>query len=155
MGDPSRTDHTINVLGAEKCTKQSMARQINGIIFKLTVGEVRKFDKREGAQEKVSIPWEFIELYNPDSYRVNKKDPVYIYKMCGHYHNENDNFTPSQAYIDTTVNGLDQYDHKMAKMFFETTVGLPRNMNTYKKWKAKLSKRVTEYLIASHYGKRY
>jgi hypothetical protein len=132
------------------------ARPINGIIFKLTVGELGPFDVREKQQIRVEVPWEYIELYSPDDYRVDKTLPVYIYKMHPRHSSAKYNgYAPSQAYIDTTVNGLVQHDDNMAKMFFENTVGLPRYMNTFAKWKKNIKTRMSDYLIAAHYGAHY
>ena len=132
-----------------------MARPINGIIFRLTVGEVRKFDKREKRQARIEIPWDYVEPYYPADFTVRKKNPIYVYAKHGNNDTTPEGYIPSQAYIDTTINGLEKYDAKMAHMFFETTVGMPRNMNTYSKWKKNIAKRATEYLIAAHYGRRY
>ena len=57
-------------------------------------------------------------------------------------------------YIDTILAGLGKYGYKMVQQFFTTTIGLPRGINTYNKWRKHKDKRATECLITAHYARQ-
>tara|TARA_B100000927_G_scaffold290021_1_gene287843 strand:+ start:1000 stop:1680 length:681 start_codon:yes stop_codon:yes gene_type:complete len=150
-GTPGKIKNPIKVLGIEKCLK-SKSQKINGILFKLPYHKLKSFDKREGGAIRTQVEWKHIIPYYKDDFPVKKRWDVFIYDDVNSKIKPSDQMTPSEAYIDTTVIGLEKFDEEMAKMFFKTTVGLPRNINTYSKWKKKRDKRLTEYVVASHYG---
>ena len=147
-----KTKKPIIVLGIEKSKD---ALPVNGIIIKVNSNELRNFDKRELAYNRIKIPWKYVNTYYKNDLIKIPTQPLYVYKTSREkIIHKNNHYLSSNIYIDTTLAGLGKYGYKMVQQFFTTTIGLPREIDTYNKWKKHKDKRATECLIAAHYARQ-
>ena len=140
----TQLNKNILVLGLEKNKKKDTP--INGIIFKVKNNVLKKFIKREKHYKQIYIDSTYVKSYNKSNdIDVNTKIITFVTKLPSKSHLKdnkklkNENYSKKlyivPLYLNIIINGLQKYGNKFVSMFFDTTYGFPKSLNTYNKWK--------------------